>query len=134
MLAKLQDDSKLCWDKHLDDITYCFNNTINKSIGETPAKLLFGRNQLGKIHDNFRSVLESFNEEDSVSLSDIRKKASEKIIVSQQSNQIKYDQKHKKPYVYKEGEYVMVANTDSTVGSNKKLIPKYRGPYEIKAV
>lgn len=28
----------------------------------------------------------------------------------------------------------MVANVDNTVGVSKKLIPKYRGPYEIKRV
>jgi len=28
----------------------------------------------------------------------------------------------------------MITNTDVTIGRNKKLIPKYRGPYVIKKV
>lgn len=38
------------------------------------------------------------------------------------------------PRKYKEGEFVLILNTDVTPGVNKKLIPKYRGPYVIKKV
>lgn len=38
------------------------------------------------------------------------------------------------PYCYKVGDHVMVANVDVTVGVNKKLIPKYKGPYIIEKV
>lgn len=32
---------------------------------------------------------------------------------------------------YKKGEYVVILNVDTTVGPNRKIIPKYRGPYVI---
>lgn len=36
--------------------------------------------------------------------------------------------------MYKPGQYVMIVNYNTTVGINKKLIPKYKGPYVIKKV
>lgn len=29
---------------------------------------------------------------------------------------------------------MVIKNTDTTVGTNKKLVPKYRGPYKISRV
>jgi hypothetical protein len=38
------------------------------------------------------------------------------------------------PTCYELGDYVMVKNVDVTPNVNKKLLPKFRGPYEIKKV
>lgn len=32
------------------------------------------------------------------------------------------------------GDYVEIRNTETTAGINRKLIPKYRGPYVVKKV
>lgn len=42
--------------------------------------------------------------------------------------------KRKAPSQYQEGDYVMIKNIDTTPGINKKLIPRYKGPYVIKTV
>lgn len=36
--------------------------------------------------------------------------------------------------MYSEGEFVVIRNVDNTVGTNKKLIPKFKGPYRIHKV
>lgn len=48
-------------------------------------------------------------------------------------NKVYYDKRYK-GHSYNVGDYVMVANVNTTVGVNKKLIPKYRGPCVIKSV
>ncbi|CAK9799721.1 hypothetical protein ANTQUA_LOCUS2205 [Anthophora quadrimaculata] len=53
---------------------------------------------------------------------------------TQPGNETRYNSKRKESTVYKEGDYVMIGNTDTTAGVNKKLIPKFRGPYQIKKV
>lgn len=133
MLAKMVDAQKLSWDNILNDIEFYLNNTVNRSIGETPSRMLFGRNQLGKVNDNLRIYLESELKGHEV-LSEIREQAIEKQQKAQIINETYYNSKHKKAVHYKVGDYVMLANTDCTPGVNKKLIPKFRGPYEIVKV
>lgn len=45
-----------------------------------------------------------------------------------------YDKRHKTPNVYDIGDYVMIKNIDVSAGVNKKLIPKFKGPYVIRKV
>lgn len=134
MLSKITIEKNDCWDKVLNDVEFCFNNTINRSTGETPAKLLFGRNQVGTVRDNLREILESLDHTSAELLTESREKALERIQKTQDENKVIYDKKHKYPNSYHVGEYVMVTNTETTVGVSKKLIPKYRGPYIIKTV
>lgn len=43
MLAKFTKES---WDKVLDQVEFNINNTVNKSTGNTPSRLLFGMDGL----------------------------------------------------------------------------------------
>lgn len=43
-----------------------------------------------------------------------------------------FNDHHKSPVQFEEGEYVVIKNVDNTTEKNKKLIQKYRGPYVIK--
>jgi len=52
----------------------------------------------------------------------------------QEYNKKQYDKKHKKPMLYKEGDLVLVRILQYKPGINQKLLPKYKGPYQIKAV
>lgn len=51
MLAKITDCPRK-WDQVLNEVEFSLNNTINKATGKTPAILLFGMNQIGKINDH----------------------------------------------------------------------------------
>lgn len=134
MLAKLVDEQNICWDKTLCDVEFYFNNTINRATGETPSKLLFGRNQLGKIQDKIAEYFELEINSVNQDINDIRKAASDKMLRVQSQNEVGFNKTRKEAHKFSIGEYVMVANTDTTVGVSKKLIPKYRGPYQVTAV
>ncbi|EFN63683.1 hypothetical protein EAG_00314, partial [Camponotus floridanus] len=121
------------WDQVLSQIEHAINNTICRSTGEKPSKLLFGIEQRKNINDNLRLILDSYSEENRDLLS-VRESASNKICKSQEENERYYNKKHKIAVQYNEGDYVMIRNIDTSTGSNKKLIPKYKGPYIIKKV
>lgn len=122
------------WDKTLDEVEYAVNNTVNRSTNEIPTMLLYGIKQLGKSEDEILKYLNSYilpNERD---LNKIRQDASDNIERNQYLNKLNYDSKHKLPTNYTQGDLVLINNYDVTSGVNKKLIPKFKGPYVIKKV
>ncbi|XP_011705725.1 PREDICTED: uncharacterized protein LOC105460929 [Wasmannia auropunctata] len=135
LLAKLVDKSAgNYWYKTLTEAEFAINNTTNKSTGYTPSYLLFGVEQRGP---NIDGIKEYLGEKEAPSERDfelIREKASTNITKSQEYNQYYFDQNRKKPHQYKIGDYVGIRNFDNTPGAPKKLIPKFKGPYEIAEV
>ncbi|KYN36501.1 hypothetical protein ALC56_09151, partial [Trachymyrmex septentrionalis] len=45
-----------------------------------------------------------------------------------------FNSKRKAPHIYKVGELVTVRNFESTLGVSKKILPTFRGPYEVKKI
>jgi len=64
----------------------------------------------------------------------VRQEVEKKNIQVQVYNKEMFDSKHKTPYQYNVGDYIIVKNFDVTPNVNKKLIPRFRGPYEVKKV
>lgn len=131
MLAKLTDSANK-WDRVLHKVEFAINNTVHRSTGLSPSMLLFGINQTGEVNDEVRRMLDNVVSEDVVDLENTRTEAANRIVKAQVANKLRYDSKHTEPTIYKENDYVMITNTDRTIGRNKKLIPKFRGPYIIK--
>lgn len=104
---------------------------INRLL--TPMLAEFGLNQLGKSNDCVKEMLncEHLAERNS---NKIRQDAAEKIIASQTANKVYYDKTRRESTKYKIGDYVLIKNVDTSSGTNKKLLPKFRGPYEVKKV
>lgn len=135
MLAKLSESTNK-WDRVLNVVEFAINNTVHRSTGQSPSVLLFGVNQVGIVNDEIRLILDNEINTSSVDLDEARAIAVECIDIdkAQESNAAQYNSKRKTPTVYKENDYVMVTNVDVTVGHNKKLIPKFRGPYVVRKV
>ncbi|KAL4149769.1 hypothetical protein QTP88_003637 [Uroleucon formosanum] len=130
MLTKIS-ESVNEWDKVLYKVEFAINNTVHRSTGQTPSRLLFGINQVGDVSDELRHVIEEINE-NRFNLPEIRKKASEQIMKAQTESEKQYDVGRKEPVKYSVGDYVMIKNVDVTHGVNKKLIPKFKGPYIVR--
>ncbi|EZA51547.1 hypothetical protein X777_09756 [Ooceraea biroi] len=64
----------------------------------------------------------------------IRDQVAQRIEQSQQRQKIDYDRRRKTPRQYKKGDLIMIRNFKSTPSISRKLIPQFRGPYEIVKV
>lgn len=133
MMAKLC-ESPDKWDRILGKVEFSLNNTISRATNDTPSRLLFGIDQLGEINDCVRLILEENYCNEERNLDEIRIRASHNIVKGQQCNENNYNKRRKDALVYSEGDYVMIKNVDTSAGVNKKLIPKFKGPYVIKKV
>ncbi|CAI6359970.1 unnamed protein product [Macrosiphum euphorbiae] len=102
----------------------------------TPSKILFGIDQHGDSNDFLRLVLEAeqTKENEDRDLDKIRNSAQKNTLDVQLKNKLYYVKSHKFPKKYAIGNYIMIKNVDTTPGVNKKHIPKFKGPYEIKKV
>lgn len=94
--------------------------------------MLFGVEQRGNSVDELTEYLHDMYSEETNNLSEIRSQAENEIQRSQLHNQKNFLRNHKPAKEYNVGDIVVVKNVDNTVGKNKKLIPKYKGPYVIR--
>lgn len=123
------------WTKMLNKVEFAMNNSVHSSTHQTPSILLFGVGQRGREIDSLSEYLEDrSNSEEIRDLPVLRETASRYIENSQTKNSSSFDKTHAIPHNFTEGEYVVIRNVDTTIGTNKKFIPKYRGPYRIHKV
>lgn len=135
MISKLIDNNeKIYWYKILFDVEFAINNTVHKVTGETPSKLLFGVDQRGKVIDKIQEYLEDKVTDNNRDLICLRARAAEKIIKGQKYNKKYFDKKRKPSHIYKEGDYVMIRNIETSKGVSQKIIPEFKGPYKIVRV
>ena len=78
-----------------------------------------------------RDEIEKSNDRD---LKQTRDKASRKIMDTQQNNKNYFGRRHRSVTKYQLGDYTLLKSNFHAPGVNKKLHPKYRGPYEISRV
>ncbi|EFN68705.1 hypothetical protein EAG_08099, partial [Camponotus floridanus] len=64
----------------------------------------------------------------------MRDKAQANIDEAQSKNETRYNLRRRPTRGYNVGDYVEIRNIETTPGINKKLIPKFKGPYVIKKV
>lgn len=136
MLSKLTEPVRQSdWSKLLTKVEYAINNSIHSSTGQSPSMLLFGVSQRGAEIDELTEYLDDGHANSSTrDLSTIRSGADFSIQQSQKRNEIQYAKRSVPPRKYSEGDYVVIRNVDTTIGTNKKLIPKNRGPYVVHRV
>lgn len=135
MLAKLSEPIQHSdWTKMLTRVEFALNNSVHSSTGHTPCQLLFGVSQRGLEVDMLTEHLEEKFETSDRDLTKSRTDASDRIIRSQQRNSTVVSRKHSPPVSYSEGEFVVIHSIDTTIGTNEKFVPKFRGPYRIHKV
>lgn len=123
------------WTQKLNQIEYALNNTKHSTTGYSPCELLFGINQRGLLPDELTEYLEKEHQETPPrSLIEIRTTAKNAIDKSQQYSENRQAERGTPARAFKQGDFVVMRNVDVTIGTNKKLIPTYRGPYTVHKI
>lgn len=136
MLAKISEPIQHSdWHKLLRKIEFAINNSVHSSTKQTPSRLLFGVHQRGKDVDVLSEFMEEkLSSDQSPDFDTLRSLASENIEKSQKRN-LDWNIKNRKPHIqFQEGDYVLIRNVDTTIGTNKKFVPKFRGPYQVHKI
>lgn len=135
MIAKLADERNTPWYNVLKDIEFACNNTVSKATNECPSKLLFGVLQRGSSIDGLRDALEA-NEQIKVTrdVLRLRERANKQIEKQQNANKRHFDQRHKTTRKYRIDDKVMIRTFDNSSGVSTKMIPKFKGPYQIDRI
>lgn len=135
MFLKLSDKSSCKpWYLALAEVEYVFNNSVNRTTGQTPRQIVFWLEQRGPCVDNLKDFLSIVNHSNVRDIQAIHAQAAETNAKLQKYQERAFQIKHKAPCVYKVGELIMVRNYDTTPSISKKLLPKFRSPYEVKKI
>jgi len=135
MLAKITEPIKHeDWSKLLVKAEYAINNSMHSTTKELPSVLLFGVQQRGCNIDALTEYLDDRNDIPQCDLVNVRKNSSDKIEQCQKRSKEYFQKNHKNHVEFAEGDFVVMRNIDTTIGTNKKFVPKYKGPYIVKKV
>lgn len=120
------------WDLMVKTVQRGLNGTIHRTLGTTPAQVLYGSKPRSVPEAILLSELKE--ELDRCDMAELRKKVQSRIATDQQDQKRQFDKKRSKSISYQTGDLVMVAKTDfPATGESKKLLPKFKGPYRIVA-
>ena len=123
------------WVNQLSRVEFALNNTVHRASKTAPSKLLFGVLQRGSEVDRLTEFLEEKNvNSDERNLENVRGDAAVAIGKLQEYNLGQFAEGARPPKVFNVGDYVVIRNVDTTIGTNKKLIEKFRGPYLVHKV
>lgn len=121
------------WYKLLTKVEYAINNSVHSTTNQTPAMLLFGVSQRSLQIGTLTEYLEDKGET-SRDLDGLRNISFENLKTSQSKSSETHKNQYKPHEQFSSNDLVVVRNVDTTIGTNKKFIAKYKGPYVIKKV
>lgn len=132
LLTKVSGDKPEKWYVHVQKIQQCLNSTYQRSVANTPFKLLIGVNMRQKEDLGLLKIIE--DEMENVFITDrdeLRIAAKQNIERCQQQQRQYYNRKCKTSKKYKIGDLVAIDRTQ--FGPGLKLKGKFLGPFSVVA-
>ena len=142
MLIAYINSSQNDWDEYLSRLCLAYNTAEQSTTGYTPYQLMFGRKpklaidlwfQKDASHVEENEVSINYNEfaaDLQSSLQDAFKRVSESRDLKMNKAKLIYDRQIRSPN-FEIGDRVLVLDSASKVGRNKKLSHRWEGPYKI---
>lgn len=118
------------WDQHIASIQQGINSTVNKTTSATPSEVFFGYRLLTDSDKFADSDCEQI-----IDMTTLRKTVHDKIKTNAEKQKQAFDSKRREAHIYNPGDLVVVKiPCHSNDGQSTKLLPLYKGPFQVKDV
>lgn len=119
------------WDQHVTSIQQGINSTINKTTAAVPSEVFFGY----RIRMDNDVITDDDNTEHSVDVTSLRQMVDVNIKKDACRQKASFDAKRKEAPQYQVDDLVVLKiPSHSNDGNSTKLLPLYKGPFQITAV
>ena len=119
------------WDLLLNKLAFAYNSTKQSTTGESPYKLLFGREPLLPIDITFNLPNDfRYGLKYKETMEDCQEIVRIRVRDAQESQKAHYDSKHFSAS-FNVGDLVALHENTRVVGMSQKFFPKFSGPYKI---
>lgn len=123
-------DGEKDWDNKLGKIQWGLNNTLQKTIGRSPAEVMFGLKMNSENNPSLNEIIDLSQEH--CDISDIREEVKNRIDQEQEKQKQYYDKGRKSARTYNKGDLVKITKTNfQNNGKSSKLLPTYEGPFRV---
>jgi len=129
--AYVQHDTRNNWDEYLTPLEFAYNNSANRVTGYTPFFLMYGEHPhtpaslLHSKHSDAPAVDEFLAD-----MTRTLKSARQKFAAVQSRMQADVD-KHRRDVQFEVGQQVLVAASRIAQAPNRKLAPRWVGPFDV---
>lgn len=119
------------WDEHIASIQQGINTTVNRTTSAVPSEVFFGY----RIRMNNDMITDDSNTEHSVDVTALRRMVDANIKRDAEKQKASFDAKRKDAPVYSVGDLVVLKIPSySNEGQSRKLMPLYKGPFQVVKV
>lgn len=119
------------WDQHITSIQQGINSTINKTTAAVPSEVFFGY----RIRMNGDAIVDDDNTEQAIDVTTLRNTVDNNIKKNAIKQKTSFDAKRKEAPLYSIGDLVVLKiPSHNNDGQSKKLLPLYKGPFQITSV
>lgn len=129
LINKTDNEAIIYWYKIISNIEFAINNSKHKMTSETLSKLLFGVDQRGVLVNTITEYLAIKRMWSKLEC--LRERAAERIQRNQKYSKEYFDKKRNTARTYNVDNFVMINNIDTLNKVFHKIIPKFKGPYEV---
>jgi transposase InsO family protein len=138
ILSKYVNEKHTDWDTYLPQALYAYNTSVHDSTGVTPYEVVFGHtaNPMSYLKPPAETSLVANSYLDRLIRhnSEIRKRVAYHNDQARAQQKRYYDSRATNGHVYKIGDLVWLTNIHLATGPTQKFVPKYVGPYTVRAI
>ena len=123
------------WDENICAIQWGLNNITHSITGSSAQNLLFSYKPANMLHNKLSLVLHGYQNNDTDDdLVHVRELVENRIREREHNLAVNFNEKHKAPQTYAEGDLVLIKAEHPATGQSRKLLTRYKGPYKINKV